>query len=94
MKQERYLYIVYDIKDDAVRSHLSRRLLYYGLRRVQYSVFRGLVVLKDRDLILKEIDGMDLGSDDKIHILDLCDSCIRNAIIIGKGPEDRGHIII
>ena len=94
MKRERHLYIVYDIKDDAIRNHLSRRLAYYGLHRVQYSVFDGVVTLRDKISILEEINDMGLGSEDKIHIIDLCDSCRKNAIIIGKKPDVRGHIII
>jgi CRISPR-associated protein Cas2 len=94
MKQERHLYIVYDIKEDSARTHLSRRLAYYGLRRVQYSVFNGIVTLKDKNVLLKEINDMELGEVDKIHVIDLCEACRREVIIIGKMPEVREHIVV
>ena len=94
MKQERHLYIVYDIKDDTVRNHLSRRLAYYGLRRVQYSVFNGIVPLRDKEELIKEINEMELGEEDKIHVLDLCEGCRRVVIVIGKMPEVREHIVV
>jgi len=94
MKQERHLYIVYDIKDDSIRTYLARRLAYYGLRRIQYSVFNGTVSLNDKNEILKEIKEMKLGEDDKIHVIDLCDSCRKEVVIIGKMPDVRGHIVL
>jgi len=94
MKQERHLYIVYDIKDDSTRGHLSRRLAYYGLRRVQYSVFNGIVTLKDKNELLKEIKEMELGDEDKIHVIDLCEACRREVVIIGKMPDVKEHIVL
>ncbi len=94
MKTERHLYIVYDIKDDSMRTHLSRRLAFYGLKRVQYSVFSGIMILKDKELLLKEITGMDLGKDDKVHVIDLCETCRSAVTIFGKMPEAKGHVIL
>jgi CRISPR-associated protein Cas2 len=94
MKQERHLYIVYDIEEDSTRSHLSKRLAYYGLRRVQYSVFNWIVTLKDKNELLKEIKEMELGEEDKIHVIDLCEVCRREVIIIGKMPQVREHIVV
>ena len=94
MKQNRHLYVVYDIKDDPARNYLSRRLAYYGLRRVQYSVFNGLIPLRDKMALLAEITKMELGEEDKIHVLDLCESCRREVILIGKMPEVKEHLIV
>lgn len=94
MKQERHLYILYDIKEDSTRTHLSKRLAYYGLRRVQYSVFNGIVPLKDKDELLREIKEMELGEEDKIHVIDLCEACRREVIIIGTMPVVREHIVL
>ncbi len=94
MKQERHLYVVYDIKEDATRSRLAKRLAYYGLRRVQYSVFNGIVTLKDKEAMLKEINAMDLGEWDKIHVIDLCEACRKGVLIIGRMPDVKEHIIL
>jgi len=94
MKQERHLYVVYDIEEDAVRSRLAKRLAYYGLRRVQYSVFNGIVTLKNKNELLREINELVLGEKDKIHVIDLCEACRKEVIIIGKMPEVREHIVV
>ena len=94
MKQERHLYIVYDIKEDSARGHLSRRLAYYGLRRVQYSVFNGVVPLKDKGALIKEINEMELGEEDKIHVVDLCEACRRKVVIIGEMLDVKEHIVV
>jgi len=94
MKTERHLYVVYDVKDDATRTRLARSLAHYGLHRVQYSVFDGIVKFEDKNSILDEIRGMDLGSEDKVHIIDLCELCVKSVTIIGKKPEVREHMIL
>ncbi|MBT9138189.1 MAG: CRISPR-associated endoribonuclease Cas2 [Syntrophomonadaceae bacterium] len=94
MKQKRHLYVVYDIKDDKERGNLARRLQYYGLHRVQYSVFDGIVMLEDKKALVDNIKELSIGAEDKIHVLDLCEKCQRDAIIIGKQPGNREHLII
>ncbi|RLG24654.1 CRISPR-associated endonuclease Cas2 [Methanosarcinales archaeon] len=94
MKPGRHLYIVYEIKDNSTWNRLSRRLAYYGLRKVQQSVFNRIVILKDKEALIEEINGMDLGEEEKIHVIDLCERCRSEVIIIGKMPEARGHIVI
>ena len=94
MKQERHLYVVYDIKEDATRSRLAKRLAYYGLRRVQYSVFNGIVTLKDKNELLKEINDMGQGEEDKIHVIDLCEACRKGVLFIGRMPDVKEHIIL
>lgn len=39
--------ISYDIEDDRLRLKISKRLHFYGLHRIQYSVFMGTLASKD-----------------------------------------------
>lgn len=94
MKNERCVYVVYDIRNDNLRNHLANILLFYGLHRVQYSVFNGLISIEDKNNLLREIKSLDIGEEDKIHVFDLCKSCIRNATIIGKNDEGKEHVIL
>lgn len=94
MKNLRNLYVVYDIQDDNNRTTLSNILMEYGLHRVQYSVFSGIVTLKQKKEMLKRIGEIDIGEEDKIHVLDLCEKCFRNVIIIGKREESREHVVL
>lgn len=93
MKDMRCIYVIYDIQDDGVRSALANLLLFYGLHRIQYSVFNGLIPMDEKNSLLREIDSLSLGSEDKIHIFDLCKNCMKNAIIIGEMDEGKEHLI-
>ena len=84
---------MYDVRDDANRSALATRLIYYGLQRVQYSVFRGVVNARDKLLVISEI--RDIVEDgDKVHIIDLCVTCRENLETIGDVPAVPQHLII
>ena len=94
MKKSRYLYVVYDIGDDDTRSILSDILTFYGLHRVQYSVFSGVLSAADKFEMIREIESLYLGENAKIYILDLCAKCSNNIITIGKSDEDREYLIL
>ena len=93
MKWE-FVYIVYDIKDDTTRTYLIRQLIYFGLHRIQYSVFNGLISLEDKKQLLDEINNIEIGAEDKICVIELCDRCKKNVIEIGKKTEVKEHVIL
>ena len=47
--------ISYDIENDRLRLRIAKRLLHYGLHRVQYSVFMGSLSKKDIRNLWKEL---------------------------------------
>jgi len=94
MKKERNLYVVYDIQDDDLRNTIANILMFYGLHRVQYSVFNGIVFLKDKEEMLMELKKLELGEKDKIHVIDLCESCFKNIISIGEKTDSKEHLIL
>ena len=85
--------MVYDIQDDTLRNNLANILLFYGLHRIQYSVFSGVIPIEDRNNLLEEINFLDLGKEDKIHFFDLCKNCMDNAIIMGKSDKGKEHLV-
>lgn len=93
MKRDRYLYVMYDVKDNTNRSALATRLIYYGLQRVQYSVFRGVVNARDKLLVISEIGDI-VEDGDKVHIIDLCATCRKNLETIGDVPVMPQHLIL
>jgi len=94
MKKLRNLYVVYDIQEDSIRNALSSILMEYGLHRVQYSVFSGIIPIHHKKEMIKRIMKLELGEEDKIHLLDLCEKCFRNVIIIGKKTDSKEHVIL
>ncbi|WP_456487575.1 CRISPR-associated endonuclease Cas2 [Candidatus Alkanophaga liquidiphilum] len=92
--RRRPIYVVYDIRDDKLRNELARRLRYYGLHRVQYSVFAGAVPRSDKNRLVEEVRNMALDADDKVHILEICERCKKRAVSIGKTMEQQEHLIL
>jgi CRISPR-associated protein Cas2 len=84
---------MYDVKDDTNRSALATRLIYYGMQRVQYSVFRGIINARDKMLVEGEIRDL-MDDSDKVHIIDLCETCRKNLIAIGDVPAAPQHLIL
>ncbi|MCW7077211.1 MAG: CRISPR-associated endonuclease Cas2 [Candidatus Syntrophoarchaeum sp.] len=95
MKQDRLIFVAYDIKDDKVRGKISRRLLYYGLVRIQFSLFRGYITTKDKSVLENDIRELVNEEEDKIHIIEICESCRKNIRTIGDiPPPTPQHLII
>lgn len=94
MKNTRHLVVAYDIQDDSLRDDLARTLFFYGLIRIQYSVFRGEVSNQDKDKILFEIKNMELQERDKVIILDICDDCLKREIVIGNVTNSPKHLVL
>ena len=94
MKARRYIYVSYDIENNKTRDSIARSLLFHGLNRVQYSVFRGEASLKDMLFIIKEFEDLDLGEEDSIQVIELCEKCRGDIHIIGKQPKIIQHLVL
>lgn len=85
--------VIYDISDDKKRDVMARTLIYYGLHRIQYSVFNGMI--EERDMKPMVEDLMKLGLDeDKVLIIELCNSCLAKSLNLGRSIEISEHLII
>jgi CRISPR-associated protein Cas2 len=93
MKEERFIFVAYDITDDQIRQKVSKMLIYYGLIRVQYSLFRGYLRLRDKTMLEEEIRAL-VDAEDKVHIIELCEECKKRIETIGDVPEVPPHLIL
>lgn len=94
MKEFKIFQVTYDIKDDTIRLKLAGILNYYGLHRIQYSVFQGLIKNSDIIPFIREIEDLPISCMDSIQILVLCTRCSNNAIIFGKDNFNSEHLIL
>jgi CRISPR-associated protein Cas2 len=78
-----YVVISYDISDDRTRNKVANLLMDYG-KRVQYSVFECRVDAKTLEKIIALLMPFAEGND-SIRVYQLCESCVRNVILLGKG---------
>ncbi|MEM3455292.1 MAG: CRISPR-associated endonuclease Cas2 [Candidatus Micrarchaeia archaeon] len=94
MKETRYLFVAYDVKDDALRTKIANMLIYYGLTRIQYSVFKGEIRGDDKEKILKCLREIGLSVDDKVHVIELCEHCRKGVIVFGEDITVPQHFVV
>ena len=78
--------VTYDISDNASRSYLIKKLQYFGLKRLQKSVFIGYLETEDRMDLANEVETYLSSDKDSIVIFPVCGSC-RDSILI-QGDAD------
>lgn len=89
-----FVLISYDISDDGNRSKVANILSDYGTR-VQYSVFESRVDLKTLEKLIEKLKDFP-ERDDSIRIYQICDACIKKAVLLGNGEffeEVAFHIV-
>ncbi|TDA39533.1 MAG: CRISPR-associated endonuclease Cas2 [Candidatus Methanomethylicota archaeon] len=80
--------VIYDIADDSKRTKLSNHIKQYGLRRIQYSGFKGDLNPNDRHVLIQEVSKFLSGDRDSIYVIPLCTSCAKCVSIISKRKGD------
>lgn len=75
--------ISYDISDDRTRRRVANLLMDYG-KRVQYSVFECLLDAKTLEKIITILKPF-VDGNDSIRVYQLCESCVKNVVLLGKG---------
>jgi CRISPR-associated protein Cas2 len=78
--------VVYDITDNTSRLHLIKKLQFFGLKRLQKSVFIGYLEPKERLDLAEDLETYLSKDTDSIVILPLCESC-KNSILL-EGDAD------
>lgn len=94
MKLRRLLQVTYDIQKDTVRNDLIETLIFYGLHRIQYSVFQGIIPEGDKAELLKVLQSLEISHRDTIQVLDLCEHCVKKVFVVGRDVESQGHLIL
>ncbi len=84
--------ISYDITNDNLRQQVAETLKTYGLVRLQYSVFNGLLPKAKLKDLIRELE--DLIKDEKadIMIFELCEACQKNTWTIYTEPRVNEHL--
>ncbi|RMG37493.1 MAG: CRISPR-associated endonuclease Cas2 [Methanobacteriota archaeon] len=83
-----FVIVMYDIREDARRSRLYRRMKQEGAR-VQYSSFE-LEITEQRLLVLKaDIKEIIDTSEDSVRIYRLCSACRDNVEVIGTDDKEE-----
>jgi len=92
----KFVLVAYDIVDNPIRNKLIDVLFYYGMERVQYSVFIGHINETHFDQMVERIYDEFQDEDAKILIIELCKGCFKNAISINYDlpMEKPKHFVV
>lgn len=78
--------VVYDIAENTSRLHLIKKLQFFGLKRIQKSVFIGYLEAKERLDLAEDLEIYLSKDSDSIIILPLCENC-KNSILLEGDAE-------
>lgn len=90
----KYVLVAYDIEDNGSRSKIVELLQYYGLVRIQYSVFAGEIPVRKLKEMSDSLFDMELEDDDNITIVPICENCKEDVKSIKPLPEQIKHLSI
>lgn len=72
-RHENLTLVIYDISDDRTRTKVSDACLDYGLVRIQYSAFEGLLSSNRRDELALVLSGLLHEQGGKVALIPICE---------------------
>lgn len=84
--------VVYDISDNTSRSHLIKKLQFFGLKRIQKSVFIGYLEVKERLDLAEDLETYLSKDSDSIILLPLCENCKNSILLVGDADIPRNDL--
>ena len=84
--------VVYDISDNTSRSYLIKKLQYYGLKRLQKSVFIGYLEPDERLNLANDVETYLSSDNDSIVIFPICESCKKSILIQGDADIPQNDL--
>ena len=83
---------VYDISDNTSRLYLIKKLQYYGLKRLQKSVFIGYLEPDERLNLANDVETYLSSDNDSIVIFPICESCKKSILIQGDADIPQNDL--
>lgn len=84
--------VVYDISDNNSRLYLIKKLQFFGLKRIQKSVFIGYLEIKERLDLADDLETYLSKDTDSIIILPLCESCKNSILLVGNADIPQNDL--
>ena len=84
--------VVYDISDNTSRLSLIKKLQYFGLKRIQKSVFMGYLDTDERLNLAEDIEAYLSKETDSIIILPLCENCQNSILLVGDADLPQNDL--
>lgn len=84
--------VTYDISDNTSRNYLIKKLQFYGLKRLQKSVFIGYLEAKERLDLANDLETYLSKDTDSIIIFPLCESCKSSILLVGDADIPQNDL--
>ena len=84
--------VVYDITDNTSRLHLIKKLQFFGLKRLQKSVFIGYLEIKDRLDLAEDLEKFLSNETDSIVMFPLCENCKSSIYLVGDADIPQNDL--
>lgn len=78
------IFVMYDISEHSTRTSFINKLRYFGLRRIQKSIFAGILSIEERLDLAEEFDFFLSSDKDSIIMIPVCESCESSIFIEGE----------
>jgi len=87
--EEHTVYIFYDIEDDGIRNKIAEKCKDYGLERIQFSGFYGVLNRNKREELFLKLSSLIGNKSGKILLLPVCERDMRlRKELIQEGSDD------
>ncbi len=83
------IWVLYDIKNDAARTFVSKSCLKAGLYRVQYSCFLGTLNDNEKDILELQIEKVINEETDKIYIFRMNKEQLKGCTMMGQAIDEK-----
>jgi CRISPR-associated protein Cas2 len=80
---------MYDIREDRIRTKVSKLCEKAGLNRVQYSVFLGTLDSNERDTLELQIQGLINEEEDSVYIFPMSKNELKETVLLGQAFDKK-----
>lgn len=83
------IWVLYDIKNNAARSYISKTCKHAGLYRVQYSCFLGTLNANEKDALELQIEKVINEDTDKVYVFNMNKDQLKACRMMGQAFDEK-----
>ena len=84
-------WVMYDIREDKIRTKVAKLCEKTGLYRVQYSVFLGTIETNEKDTLQLQIEELINEEQDSVYIFPMSKNELKETALLGQA-FDKKHV--
>lgn len=84
-----HILLIYDIEEDRRRTRIADTCLDYGLDRIQYSAFAGLLTRNHQEELMLKIRDLLDNTPGKIHLYTIDEKAWKHRLVVEYGQTEK-----